>query len=99
MIQFDVGTTYRCVDAETWPTTYTVVKRTAKTVTVTPSDDWISDHNRNPRSFRVKLLDNAETFKPLGNYSGSPVVEATYALPAPQTDSASPQKGITPLAS
>lgn len=80
MTLFEVGKTYRDVDAETWPTAYTVVKRTAKTVTVTPSDDWISDHNRNPRSFRVKLLDNAETFKPLGNYSGSPVIEATYVM-------------------
>lgn len=79
MIQFEVGKTYTCVDTETWSTTYTVVKRSAKTVTVTPSSDWNS-HDSNPRSFRVKLLGNAETFKPRGNYSGSPTVDATYLL-------------------
>jgi len=78
MKTFEIGNTYfmrsPCDHECIW--TYTVVRRTAKSV-------WLSEDGRgNVRRAAVKAYDDAEEAAPLGNYSMSPRLSAERLVAA-----------------
>jgi len=72
IIQFQPKHTYssRLVTDSDTIIAFTVLKRTAKTVTV------LGDMLKEPTVFRVSLYNNVEQFKPWGCYSMCPVISA-----------------------
>jgi hypothetical protein len=71
-IQFQPKQTYisRLVTDSDSIISFTVLKRTAKTVTV------LGDMLKVPTVFRVSLYNDIEQFKPWGSYSMCPVISA-----------------------
>ena len=69
--KFIVGETYSTRSIANWDCIYsfTILKRTAKTVWVVVNGKLVSR--------RVSEYEGAETFKPFGNYSMCPIITAT----------------------
>lgn len=73
--KFEVGQTYvmRWVTDSTLRSLYTVLARTAKTVTIESADGKVSQH-------RVTVFEGTERVMPFGRYSMAPVLNAERVL-------------------
>lgn len=74
MIKFEIGNTYSCRSAcdHNCVWSYTVIDRTAKTVTVTDG----AEINKLRISEKISKYCGAEVVFPLGRYSMAPILQA-----------------------
>jgi len=86
---FEIGKTYKMgwIGDSNLFTYYTVLKRTAKTVTVQNAK-----YTKEVKTCRIKIYDNSEYVSPTGVYSMSPVLKAEKLV-----DESAPKKGDTVL--
>tara|TARA_R110000803_G_scaffold20201_16_gene52283 strand:- start:804 stop:1079 length:276 start_codon:yes stop_codon:yes gene_type:complete len=71
--KFETGRTYSVtsIGDQNCRWTYTVVRRTAKSV-------WLIDDDGKVSMFRIRVWEGEERVSPLGNYSMSPTLRAGY---------------------